>query len=98
MISTDSPYHSVLFQNKGKRMTNEEIAKLESDFEVCQCMGITFGEIVEAVKNGSTTLDAVMESTDAGTVCELCQSCEIDEDEDREVHLDEIIAYVKEES
>lgn len=76
-------------------MTNEEIAELGDDFEVCRCMDVTLGEIIAAIKNGSTTVEAIMESTDAGTVCELCQSCEIDEDEDRELHLDEIIAYVQ---
>lgn len=73
-------------------MTKEEIAKLDDNYEVCQCMAITLGEIKEAIKSGATTLDAVMERTEAGTVCELCQSREIDEDEEREVHLDEIIA------
>ena len=73
-------------------MTKEEIAKLGDDYEVCQCMAITLGEIVEAIKGGDTTVEALMESTEAGSVCELCQSREMDEDEDREVHLDEIIA------
>ena len=81
---------------KGYIMTHEEIAKLDDDFEVCQCMGITLGEIIEAIKGGATTVEAVMDSTEAGTVCELCQSCEIDEGEDRELHLDEVIKYVKE--
>ncbi|UFH60306.1 (2Fe-2S)-binding protein [Sulfurovum mangrovi] len=73
-------------------MTREEIAKLGDDYEVCQCMAITLGEIIEAIKGGATTVEALMESTEAGTVCELCQSREMDEDEDRELHLDEIIA------
>lgn len=76
-------------------MTKEEIAKLDDDYEVCQCMAITLGEIKEAIKSGATTLDAVMESTEAGTVCELCQSREMDEDEDREVHLDEILSSMQ---
>ena len=33
------------------------------------------------------TLEALMEDTDAGTACELCQSKEIDEDGDRVVIL-----------
>ena len=76
-------------------MTNEEIAKLGDDYEVCKCMTTTLGEIIEAVKNGNSTVEALMESTEAGTICELCQSREIDEDEERVLHLDEIIAYVQ---
>ncbi|MFT7824107.1 MAG: (2Fe-2S)-binding protein [Sulfurimonas sp.] len=76
-------------------MTNEEIAKFEDDYEVCQCMGITLGEIKEAIRGGATTMEALMESTEAGTVCELCQSREIDKDGDRELHLDEILSYMQ---
>lgn len=76
-------------------MTNEEIAKLEDDYEVCLCMGITLGEIIEAIKGGAATMESLMERTEAGTVCELCQSRKIDEDGDRELHLDEILSYVQ---
>lgn len=53
--------------------------------------GFTLGEIVEAIKAGDETIEAIMERTDAGSACELCQSVEIDED--REVHLDEILEH-----
>ncbi len=76
-------------------MTIEEIEKLDDDFEVCLCNAVSLGEILTAIKEGHTTLDAVMDETDAGTACELCQSKEIDEDEDRELHLDEILEYAK---
>jgi NAD(P)H-nitrite reductase large subunit len=76
-------------------MTIDEITQLGQDYEVCPCMANTLGEIIEAIKNGNDTIDALMDSIDVGTACELCHSAEIDEDEEREVHLDEIIAYVK---
>ncbi|HHH19712.1 MAG TPA: (2Fe-2S)-binding protein [Campylobacterales bacterium] len=76
-------------------MTYKELKALDDDYEVCHCMGVTLGEILKAIEEGNDTLEALMEATDAGTACELCQSKEIDEDEDREVHLDEILEFVK---
>ena len=76
-------------------MTPEEIKELEGDYEVCPCMNITLEEIIESIKEGNDTIEALGESIEAGTVCEYCQSKEMDEDEDRELHLDEIIAYVQ---
>jgi NAD(P)H-nitrite reductase large subunit len=77
-------------------MTKEEMNALDMDYEVCHCMSVTLGDILESIKEGNDTLEALMEATEAGTVCELCQSCEIDEDSDRELHLDEILEYSKE--
>ena len=76
-------------------MTQEEFKALDEDFEVCLCNGITLGEILIAIKNGHNTTEALMEETDAGTSCELCQSREIDEDSERELHLDEILEFSK---
>lgn len=46
-------------------MNNDEI--------VCNCMGVTKGEIVEAIKKDKlTTLDEVGDATDAGTACGSC--------------------------
>jgi len=72
-------------------MTKDEIYALDADHKVCLCMGVELGEILEAIKAGNKTIEALMESTDAGTACELCQSRVIDEDEERELHLDEIL-------
>jgi len=77
-------------------MTTEEFKKFDLDYTVCECVDVTLGEILEAIKAGHNTMETLMDETDAGTACELCQSCEIDEDKDRELHLDEILAYVKE--
>ena len=76
-------------------MTLEEFKAIDEDFEVCVCNGVTLGEIVTAIKNGHQTVEALMEETDAGTACELCQSGEIDDSDERELHLDEIIEFTK---
>jgi len=76
-------------------MTHEEIKALDNDFEVCLCMNVTLGEIFTAIKEGHDTIEKLMDKTDVGTVCELCQSREIDEDEERKLHLDEILEFVK---
>jgi len=47
-------------------MNNDEI--------VCNCMQITKGEIVVAIKTGNLkTVDEVGDATEAGTVCGTCQ-------------------------
>ena len=76
-------------------MTQEEFKALDDDFEVCACNGVALGEILAAIKNGHNTLEALMEETDAGTTCEMCQSKDMDEDEDKEIHLDEILEFSK---
>jgi len=76
-------------------MTKEEIEALDDSFDVCLCMNITLGEIRDAIKDGSDTIEKLIETTEAGSICELCQSLSIDEDEDREIHLDEIISSRK---
>lgn len=46
-------------------MGNDEI--------ICNCMQITRGEIIEAIKsNGLKTADEVGDETEAGTVCGSC--------------------------
>lgn len=74
-------------------MTKDEICALDANHKVCLCMGVELGEILEAINAGSNTIETLMEHTDAGTACELCQSRVIDEDEEREVHLDEILEH-----
>lgn len=76
-------------------MTQEEFRALDDDFEVCLCNGVELGEIKQAIAEGHTTIEALMEATDAGTSCELCQSTEIDDGGDREIHLDEILKFSK---
>ena len=51
---------------------------------VCTCLNITYGDIKNAIENGATTFEAVVDATDATTVCGLC------EDSVREI-IDELV-------
>ncbi len=47
---------------------------MENDEIVCNCMQITKGEIVEAIKTGNlTTFEEVGDHCEAGTVCGSCE-------------------------
>ena len=74
----------------------KDIFSLPKDTEVCLCEGVILGEILEAIKNGACDIDAIGDATGAGTVCGLCRSREDDPDEEREIHLDEILESAKE--
>jgi len=76
-------------------MTIEEFEKFDRDHIVCECFDVTLGTLLDAIKAGHKTVDDLMNETDAGTACELCQSKEIDEDGDRELHLEEIVEYAR---
>lgn len=76
-------------------MTIEEFEKFDLDHNVCECFDVTLGTLLDAIKAGHNTLESLMDETDAGTACELCESCSKDEDGDRELHLDEILEYAK---
>ena len=60
-------------------------------YVVCECNGITYKEIWDAIKDGACDLEELMDKTDAGTVCGLCRSVEDDPAEERAIHLDEIL-------
>ena len=46
---------------------------MSNDDIICNCMQITKGEIVEAIKAGKlTTIDEVGDATEAGTACGSC--------------------------
>jgi bacterioferritin-associated ferredoxin len=76
-------------------MTIEAFEKFDLDYNVCSCFDVRLETLLDAIKAGHNTLDSLMDETDAGTACELCQSCSIDKDEERELHLEEILEYVK---
>ncbi|MGD9901056.1 MAG: (2Fe-2S)-binding protein [Spirochaetales bacterium] len=40
---------------------------------ICFCMGVTKGEIKDAIKNGAKSIEAVGDETGAGTVCGTCR-------------------------
>lgn len=47
---------------------------MENDDIVCNCMQITKGEIIKAIKAGDLkSMEEVGEETEAGTVCGSCQ-------------------------
>ena len=47
---------------------------MENNDIVCNCMQITKGEIIEAIKAGNiSTIEEVGDITEAGTVCGTCQ-------------------------
>ncbi len=74
----------------------KDIFQMDKDTEVCFCMNVTLGEILEAIKNGACSLEEIMDATDAGTACGLCRSPEDDPDGEREIHLTEILQQAKE--
>lgn len=76
-------------------MTQDEFNKFDKDFEVCVCMRVSLEDVQAAIKDGCNTVEEIMDKTDAGTVCEQCQSVATDEDGDRELHLDEILEFSK---
>ena len=39
---------------------------------VCSCYSVTNGMIKEAVDNGASTMEEIMEATGAVTICEAC--------------------------
>lgn len=45
-----------------------------SDKVICVCTGVTEDQIIESYKAGNTTVEAIQEATEAGTVCGSCLS------------------------
>jgi NAD(P)H-nitrite reductase large subunit len=45
---------------------------MDREETICNCMQITRGEIIDSINNGSNTIEAVGEDTEAGTACEAC--------------------------
>ncbi|GAB3223437.1 nitrite reductase large subunit NirB [Kineococcus gypseus] len=50
------------------------VAELDEHAQVCNCNGVTKGEIVRAVQDGATSLTAVMGATKAAKGCGSCTS------------------------
>ncbi len=44
------------------------------DKVICNCTGVTKGQIVKAIQEGAKTVDDISKATDAGTVCGVCIS------------------------
>ncbi len=47
---------------------------MENNDVICFCRNVTYGKIVEAVKNGAKTIDEVGAKTSAGTTCGACKT------------------------
>lgn len=45
---------------------------MDNDEIICNCMQITRGEIIEAIKAGKHTIEEIGDETEAGTVCGSC--------------------------
>ena len=45
---------------------------MKLDKIVCECFGVTNGQVQDAVKEGASTLEEVAEKTGAGTGCGGC--------------------------
>ncbi|KIM08525.1 MAG: hypothetical protein KU28_03805 [Sulfurovum sp. PC08-66] len=45
---------------------------------VCDCIGLDFDEIKEAVKQHGDDIEAIQDATDAGTICGCCTETECD--------------------
>ena len=45
---------------------------MDRDEIVCNCMGVTAGEIQDAIEGGASSVEQVQEVTGAGTVCGGC--------------------------
>ncbi len=65
---------SLIFGANGKGSQNSTslIANLADDAEICGCNGVCKGEIVAAIKNGATNIDAVKSVTKASASCGGC--------------------------
>lgn len=54
---------------------------MDRDTVLCHCMGVTVGDIIDAVDNGAKNFDEVQEATNCSTGCGGCQ--------------DEVIAFIE---
>lgn len=52
-----------------------EVKEIEALLQnACRCMGVSVQDVVNAVNNGASTVEAVGEATGAGTACGRCKS------------------------
>ena len=47
---------------------------MKDDDIICTCFDLSVKDIKDAYANGATTLDAIMDTTKAGTLCGACIS------------------------
>jgi len=69
------PWQIRKFKTEGKLWndsTDENVVDWPATATVCQCKGITRGQLDDAMKQGACTVAALKESTGASTVCGSC--------------------------
>ncbi|GEM_PF-591797 len=76
-------------------MELDQLSAINDVYVVCECLEITYKEIIDAIKAGNCDLESLMEATGAGTACGKCKSRESDPADERAIHLDEILALAK---
>jgi len=72
-----SHWQALTFRRTGKlwhRRRQENVSKWSEDAIVCQCAGVTRGELSKACKNGCKSLDALTIQTGAANACLSCRS------------------------
>ncbi len=85
-MAKDEARHGMALEGMLKRYFNEtiETPKMEKkpavkkevankDETICYCYGVSKGEIIDAIKNGAKTVEAIGEETNAGTGCGGCK-------------------------
>lgn len=45
----------------------------KQDEIACSCLGVTYGDIVDAISNGAKTYEEVSQITGCGTICGECE-------------------------
>ncbi len=76
-------------------MNLDQLHDIDELYTVCECMDVSFKEIMDAIKAGNCDMDSLMDATGAGTGCGKCKSKEEDPADERAIHLDEILALAK---
>jgi nitrite reductase (NADH) large subunit len=64
----------LLFPAPASNESAFSLADMPDDKQVCDCNGVCKGKIVEAIKNGKTTVQSVGKATRAGTGCGSCKA------------------------
>lgn len=71
-----SPKALAIFEQEGllsKGKAQKGIKQQPDNYLVCQCNGVTKGELCTAIANGKRTLEALEQETRAGSVCGSCR-------------------------
>lgn len=68
---TQEPGELIIGKQSGDD-SGDGVDALPDEAQICSCNNISKGQIVQAIKNGSTTLDLIKKNTKAGTACGGC--------------------------